>query len=83
MKYLNIILTIIVIFLLSITLKLINISAQLSVSNRNNQLTINSNQELITSNHRLEKYFSELMEEIGKLNNTFLSKENKGVGNEK
>ena len=79
MKYLNVILTTIVILLLSISFKLINISALLNISNHNNQAAINFNQELINSNRMLEKRFSNLLEEVEELSNHFLSKEKKGA----
>lgn len=83
MKYLNVILTTIVILLLSISFKLINISALLNISNHNNQAAINFNQELINSNRMLEKRFSNLLEEVEELSNHFLSKEKKGAGDAK
>ena len=83
MKYLNIILTIIAVLLLSITLKLINISAQLNISNQNNQAALNFSQELINSNFRLERSFSSLAEEVVKLNDKFLSKEGRRTENAK
>ena len=80
MKYLNIILTIIAIILLSITLRLIDMSALLNISNQNSQSAINSSQELINSNHRLEKSFSYFVQEIEKLNDRFLLKDKRGGG---
>lgn len=79
MKYLNIILTVLAVLLLSITFKLINLSALFNISNQNNQATVNLNQELINSNHRLEKSFSNLAQEVKKINNQFLLKERKGA----
>lgn len=68
MKYLNIILTVIAVILLSLSFHLIHLKALIVISNRNNQSEIKSNQELINSSHRLEQDFSNLVKEIEKLN---------------
>jgi hypothetical protein len=72
MKYLNIILTIIAILLLSASLHLIQIKALLTALNQNYQLVIQSNQAIITVNQRLENSFSELSKQIEKVDDKLL-----------
>ncbi len=64
MKYLNIILTIIAILLISITFHLIHLKALLTIFNQNSQATINSNNLLMNSNRRLDNTLSELRKQI-------------------
>jgi hypothetical protein len=67
-------LTIIAVLLLSITFKLTNIAASLSASIQNRQAETASRQELINSNHRLERIFSDLIQQVQELNDAFVKK---------
>lgn len=78
MKYQNIALTVIVILLFSIVLKLIHISALVNVTQQNYQFTKSIDEELMHSNHRLEKSFSSLIDEVKQLNDNLFSKEKGG-----
>ncbi len=53
MKYLNVILTVIAVFLAAIALRLVQISVLSENANEGNQLLIYSQQSLISSNQRL------------------------------
>jgi len=74
MKYLNLILTIIAILLLSTSLHLIHIKALLTALNQNYQFVIISNKAIITENQRLENSFLELRKQIEELGDKFLKK---------
>ena len=74
MKYLNIILTIIVILLLSISFHLIHLKALLTVFNQNSQAIANSNNLMMNSNQRLENTLSEFGKQIKELSGNFFKK---------
>lgn len=74
MKILNIILTIIVIFLAAIALRLIQISVLLENSEQSNQLLINSQRSLISSNQRLESALVDLRKQVEVLSDKVLKK---------
>ncbi len=78
MKYANVILTVIAILLLSIALKLTNISALLTVSNRNSLASRNLNQEILNSNYRLEKSFLDFVNGAEKPDSILLKTEKGG-----
>ncbi|MFH1398214.1 MAG: hypothetical protein ABIH27_06680 [Candidatus Omnitrophota bacterium] len=64
MKYLNVILTVIVVFLAGIALRLVQISVLLENSGQNAQQFINSQQSLISSNQRLESALVDLRKKV-------------------
>jgi hypothetical protein len=73
-RYLNIILTVISILLLSIALHLIHLKAILTAFNQNNQIIINSNNQVINSSRRLENSLSDFKKQIETLGDKFLKK---------
>jgi hypothetical protein len=74
MKYLNVILTIVVIFLAAISLRLVEISVLLENSGQGNQLLINSQQSLINSNQRLENGLAGLRKQVEVLSDKVIKK---------
>jgi predicted PurR-regulated permease PerM len=73
-RYLNIILTIIAILLLSVSLHLIHLKALLTIFNQSSQAIINSNNLMINSNQRLENNLSELRKQIEKISDNYSKK---------
>ncbi|MBU0504231.1 MAG: hypothetical protein ABH882_04285 [Candidatus Omnitrophota bacterium] len=74
MKYLNVVLTTIVIFLTAIALRLVQISVLVENANESNQLFINSQQSLISSNQRLESALVDLRKQVEALSDKVVKK---------
>lgn len=74
MKCLNVILSIIGVLLFVISLRLLNITAILTVCNKNNQTIMMGNERLIDSNTRLERSLVDVKQQIEEFNKKLVGK---------
>ena len=82
-KYLNLVLTVITIALMSIIFHLIHLQALLTAFNHNTQTIIDTNKAIVHSNQRLESEILEFSKQVEEIRNKYLEKSNKGGGDAK